>query len=88
MGSSEFVLIGIALLILFGGKQLPGFLRNVAKIIANFRRMTDQLKREAGLDVFDEIVNPPRRPRPPMPPPPSSNKKEGDESPLPPDKED
>ncbi len=89
MGSSEFIMIGAALLILFGGKQLPELLRNIAKIIANFRRMTNQLKREAGLDVFDDIMNPRQRPRPPMSPtpPPSFDKGEDDESNLDPDKE-
>lgn len=70
MGSSEFIMIGAALLVLFGGKQLPELLRNIAKIINNFKRMTNQLKREAGLDMFDDIMNPPRHQRPPMPPPP------------------
>ena len=90
MGSSEFIMIGVALLVLFGGKQLPELLRNIAKIVTNFRRMTNQLKREAGLDMFDDIMKPPRHQRPPMPPPPppSFDKKLQDESDLKNDKED
>lgn len=70
MGTNEIIVIGIAVLILFGGKRLPELLHSIGRFMADMRRITTQLKREAGLDVFDDIRNPNfTKPKPPKPDP-------------------
>lgn len=58
MSSSELLVIGLGVLLLFGGKQLPGLLRTWGKLMGEFRRTMNQIKRDAGLDVVDDLRNP------------------------------
>lgn len=47
-GSSELILIFVAVLLLFGAKRLPSIARNMGKALEEFRR--------AARDVTDEIM--------------------------------
>ena len=58
MSSSELLVIGLAVVLLFGGKQLPGLLRTWGKLMGEFRRTMNQIKRDAGLDVIDDLRHP------------------------------
>ena len=58
MSGSELLVIGLAILLLFGGKQLPTLLRTWGRLMGEIRRTMNQIKRDAGLDVVDDIRNP------------------------------
>lgn len=58
MSSSELLIIGLAVVLLFGGKQLPGLLRTWGRMMGEIRRTMNQIKRDAGLDVIDDLRNP------------------------------
>lgn len=46
------------MLLLFGGKRLPELLRTWGKMMGEIRRTMNQIKRDAGLDVIDDLRNP------------------------------
>ena len=46
LGSGEFVIIFLILLLLFGGKRLPGLARGFAKSLREFRGALDDTKDE------------------------------------------
>lgn len=75
MGSSEILVIVFAAFLLFGGKRLPEIIRTVGRYSAKFQRSWNGFKKEAGLDVFDEVSNTLRNPQmpPPRPVPPKIN---------------
>ena len=50
---SELLLIVVAVLILFGGRQLPGILRNIGKGVRELQKASQDIKREIDLDVTD-----------------------------------
>ncbi len=52
-GGSELLLIIVAVLILFGGKQLPGILRNIGKGVRELQKASQDIKREIDLDAID-----------------------------------
>lgn len=56
MSNGELIVIIVIVLILFGGKRLPEFLRGWVKITRELRRNYLQLKRQIGLDDIDDIV--------------------------------
>jgi len=58
LSSSELLIIGLAVVLLFGGKQLPGLLRTWGRMMGEIRRTMNQIKRDAGLDVIDDLRNP------------------------------
>jgi TatA/E family protein of Tat protein translocase len=58
LSSSELLVIGLAVLLLFGGKRLPELLRTWGKMMGEIRRTMNQIKRDAGLDVIDDLRNP------------------------------
>jgi len=82
MGGSELIVVLIAALILFGGKRLPELARQWGKTIRDMRRAWEEIKRQMGLDLMDDIKSPPRPPRPtpptnpPSQPPTTPNVKE------------
>ena len=49
-GSSEILLIVIAILILFGGKRLPEIARNIGKGINALKREMNEVKRSIDLE--------------------------------------
>ncbi|MEA5258693.1 twin-arginine translocase TatA/TatE family subunit [Arcicella aquatica] len=48
MGSSELILVGLAVLLFFGGKKLPELMKGLGKGIKEFK--------EAQKDVTDQIA--------------------------------
>ena len=46
LGTGELVLIFLILLLLFGGKRLPGIARGFAKSLREFRGVYDETKEE------------------------------------------
>ncbi|MBS1746890.1 MAG: twin-arginine translocase TatA/TatE family subunit [Bacteroidetes bacterium] len=56
-GISEWVLIILAVLILFGGKKIPEFMRGLGKGIREFNDAKNNVKRE----LEDGINEPPRQ---------------------------
>ncbi|MBC8277218.1 MAG: twin-arginine translocase TatA/TatE family subunit [FCB group bacterium] len=53
-GSSEIILIVIAILILFGGKRLPEIARNIGKGINALKREMREVKRSIDLEDKDD----------------------------------
>jgi sec-independent protein translocase protein TatA len=46
LGFQELLLIGIVVLVLFGGKKIPEFMRGLGKGIREFNDAKDNVKRE------------------------------------------
>lgn len=46
LGGFEWLLIFLAVLMLFGAKHIPGIVRNVGKGIKEFRKTSNDVKRE------------------------------------------
>jgi Sec-independent protein translocase protein TatA len=61
VSNSELLVIILFVLILFGGKRLPEFIRNWVKITRELRRNYMQLKRQIGLDDIDDIIKKDKR---------------------------
>ncbi len=45
-GGSEWIIIVIAVLILFGGKKIPEFMRGLGRGISEFKNAKDNVKKE------------------------------------------
>lgn len=46
IGGGELVLVFLAILLLFGSKQIPEFARTMGKGLREFKKATDEIKRE------------------------------------------
>ena len=57
-GGSEWLLIVLAVLILFGGRKIPEFMRGLGKGIREFNDAKNNVRRE----LEDGINEPPRQP--------------------------
>lgn len=57
-GGSEWILIILAVLILFGGRKIPEFMRGLGKGIREFNDAKNNVRRE----LEDGINEPPRQP--------------------------
>ncbi|MDP8228074.1 MAG: twin-arginine translocase TatA/TatE family subunit [Candidatus Electryoneaceae bacterium] len=55
MSSSEFLIIGVMILVLFGGKRLPQLLRQAGRIVYTMRSHYAQLKEELGWDELTKL---------------------------------
>ncbi|TKJ40247.1 twin-arginine translocase TatA/TatE family subunit [candidate division LCP-89 bacterium B3_LCP] len=51
---SELIIILFAVLILFGGKKIPGIARNIGKIIGDMQKATREFKREMDIDIMND----------------------------------
>ena len=51
MGGPEMILIGLALVVLFGGKRLPGLMKDLGKGIREVKKVTDE--NELAKDIRD-----------------------------------
>lgn len=59
IGVPELVLIAIVALVVVGPRNLPGTLRAVGSAIREFRRVSRELREQAGFDeVVDEVTRP------------------------------
>ena len=61
-GISEILLVATIIVVFFGSKELPKFLREIARLTARVRRYSDRIKRELddvtrSLDPKPEMVN-------------------------------
>jgi sec-independent protein translocase protein TatA len=52
-GGSEWILIGLAVLLLFGGKKIPELMRGVGKGIREFKDAKDSVKNELEAGIND-----------------------------------
>ena len=57
-GGSEWILIVLAVLILFGGRKIPEFMRGLGKGIREFNDAKNNVRRE----LEDGMNEPPRQP--------------------------
>lgn len=62
MGGSELIFVVVVALILFGGKRLPELMRSWGRQVRQMQRAWEEIKRQMGLDVIDEVSRPPYRP--------------------------
>jgi Tat protein translocase TatB subunit len=59
IGAQELILIAIIALVVVGPKKLPITLRAIGRAIAEFRRASNELRKEVGFDqVVDEVTRP------------------------------
>lgn len=65
-GGSEWILIILAVLILFGGRKIPEFMRGLGRGMREFNDAKNNVKRE-----FEEGLN--EQPRQTSPPPPAAS---------------
>lgn len=56
-GGSEWILIFVAVLLLFGGKKIPELMRGVGKGIREFKDAKDNVKNELNTGLNDENKN-------------------------------
>jgi sec-independent protein translocase protein TatA len=58
-GGGEWVIIGLAVLVLFGGKKIPEFMRGLGRGIREFKDARDNVKGEIekGMKDLDEKPN-------------------------------
>jgi sec-independent protein translocase protein TatB len=54
IGTSEFILIMVAALILFGPRKLPGLARSVGKSLSEFKRASEEFKDQWEREVERE----------------------------------
>jgi sec-independent protein translocase protein TatA len=66
-GGSEWILIILAVLILFGGRKIPEFMRGLGRGMREFNDAKNNVKKE-----FEDGMNEPREATPPAPAPQSS----------------
>ncbi len=62
-GGSEWILIILAVLILFGGKKIPEFMRGIGRGMREFNDAKNNVKKE-----FEDGMNEPRETVPPATP--------------------
>ncbi len=58
LGGSEMIIVVIAILILFGGKKIPEFMRGIGRGIREFNDAKDNVKKEIteGMKEKDQEV--------------------------------
>ncbi len=59
-GGSEWILIVIAVLVLFGGRKIPEFMKGLGKGMREFNDAKNNVKQE-----FENGMNEPQKPAPP-----------------------
>lgn len=57
-GGMEWIIIIIAILILFGGKKIPEFMRGLGKGMKEFKNAKDNVHREFQEGIIDREVEP------------------------------
>lgn len=59
IGTSELLLIGIVALVIFGPRKLPEMMKKFGKVMADFRRSTNEFKESWEREVaFESLENP------------------------------
>ena len=64
-GGSEWILIVLAVLILFGGRKIPEFMRGIGKGIREFNDAKSNVKREIEEGMSEKDTTPPTPPATP-----------------------
>ncbi len=57
IGFPELVVIFVVALIVVGPERLPEMARHLARLVVEFRKATEELKKELALDEVDEARN-------------------------------
>lgn len=60
LGMPEIIIIAIVVLILFGGKKLPEFMRGVGKGVHDFKKGLDGVEEEIKKDINTDPVDSPK----------------------------
>ncbi|MEI8202876.1 MAG: twin-arginine translocase TatA/TatE family subunit [Bacteroidota bacterium] len=68
LGSQEIILVGIIVLLLFGGKKIPELMRGLGKGVSEFKKAKEAAENEIN-DV--KLNTPPKQDSNPITPPPS-----------------
>ena len=63
LGMPEIIIIAIVVLILFGGKKLPEFMRGVGKGVHDFKKGLDGVEEEIKKDINTDPVDTPKQDR-------------------------
>lgn len=60
LGFQEILLIAVVVLVLFGGKKIPEFMKGIGKGIREFNDVKDNVKKELeeGMKVKDNTTDP------------------------------
>ena len=61
LGMPEIIIIAIVVLILFGGKKLPEFMRGVGKGVHDFKKGLDGVEEEIKKDINSDPVDTPKQ---------------------------
>lgn len=56
-GGSEWIIIALAVLVLFGGKKIPEFMRGLGKGMREFKDAKDNIKSELEAGMKDKSDN-------------------------------
>jgi sec-independent protein translocase protein TatA len=56
LGFEELLVIAVAVIVLFGGKKIPEFMRGLGKGIREFKDAKDNVRRELEEGLNDKVV--------------------------------
>ena len=51
LGTGEIIIIALVLLLLFGGKKIPEFMRGIGKGVRNFKEGMNEIEKDINKDV-------------------------------------
>jgi len=57
IGSSELLIIGLVILLLFGAKKIPSLMKDVGKGVREINKTKHDIKEELKLDEMEVIKN-------------------------------
>ena len=57
IGSSELLIIGLVVLLLFGAKKIPSLMKDVGKGVREINKTKQDIKEELKLDEMEVIKN-------------------------------
>ncbi len=63
LGFQEILLIGVVILVLFGGKKIPEFMRGLGKGMREFTDAKDKIKNELNESINEKDKAPPIEPK-------------------------
>jgi len=57
IGSSELLIIGLVVLLLFGAQKIPTLMRDVGKGVREINKTKEEIKEELKLDEMEVVKN-------------------------------
>ena len=57
IGSSELLIIGLVVLLLFGAKKIPSIMKDVGKGVREINKTKEEIKEELKLDEMEVVKN-------------------------------